>query len=90
VRWEAEVDACFRQTMPAWLDDGALAAAARRDQLEAQASRANDSFRGPVFTSQPPPPAGGPRVAALLEERRLFQEWCTLLRSSGKGAATKT
>jgi len=84
-RWEAEVDACFRRTMPAWLDDNALGSAARLDQLESQASRANDAFRGGVFTSQPPASVGGPRAAALLEARRVFQERCTLLRASGKG-----
>jgi hypothetical protein len=88
-RWEAESDACWRRTMPAWLDDAALAGAARLDQLEGQASRANDSFRGGAFVAQPPPPAGGPRVAALLEERRVFQEHCAILLSSGKGPGTR-
>lgn len=84
-RWEAEVDACYRRALPAWLDDGALASAARLDQLEGEASRANDSFRGGAFTSQPPAARSGPRVAALLAERRVFLERCALLRASGKG-----
>lgn len=87
-RWEAEVDACFRRAMPAWLDDGALSSAARQDRMEGEASRANDSFRGGAFVSQPPTPAGGPRVAALLEERRVFQERCRALRASGKPPTT--
>jgi hypothetical protein len=81
------MDACFRRALPAWLDDASLAEAARLDRLEAQASRANDSFHGGVYRSQPPPSAGGARVPALLEERRAFGERCALLRSE-KGGGT--
>ncbi len=88
-RWEAEMDACYRRTLPAWLDDASLAEAARRDRIEAQASRANDGFRGATYTPQPPPSAGGARVPALLEERTAFQEKCALLRASGKGPRTR-
>ena len=84
-RRQAEMDACYRRALPAWLDDGALASAARLDQLEGDASRANDSFRGGAFTSQPPASRRGPRVGAILEERRLFLERCAMLRASGKG-----
>jgi hypothetical protein len=85
-RREAETAACFRREVPAWLDDGALASAVRQDRLEGEASRANDSFRGGAFVAQPPLPAGGPRVSALLEERRRFEDRCRLLRASGKPA----
>jgi hypothetical protein len=88
-RWEAEMDACFRRALPAWLGDPALAEAARLDRLEAQASRSSDSFKGGVYTSQPPPSIGGGRVPALLEERVVFEERCRVLRSSGKGTGRR-
>lgn len=80
----AEFDACWQGKLPPWLDDAALAAAARLDHREAQASSANDTFQGVRFSPQPPAPASGSRVAALAEERRAFQQWCALLRSGGK------
>ncbi|OFX20848.1 MAG: hypothetical protein A2V77_04540 [Anaeromyxobacter sp. RBG_16_69_14] len=88
-RRQAEVRACWNGVLPAWLDDSALAGAARLDRREAQASRVNDSFRGATFSSQPPTmPQPGSRVASLLDERRAFQQWCALLRSGGKDLGT--
>jgi hypothetical protein len=87
-RRRLEVGACWRGVFPAWLDDSALEGAARLDRFEGDASRANDSFRGAQFSTQPPSMGTGPRVAALLDERRAFLERCALLRSSVKGAAT--
>ncbi len=83
-RRQAEADACWRGELPAWLDDAALTGAARIDDDEAQAGRANDSFRGATYAPQPPSARPGPHVAALLDERRLFQQRCALLRSGGK------
>jgi hypothetical protein len=83
-RHEAEADACWRGDLPPWLDDAALSGAARLDAREAQAARANDSYRGATYTSLPQASGRGPRVAALLDERRLFQQQCALLRSGGK------
>jgi hypothetical protein len=83
-RAHAEAAACARNTVPAWLDDTAMNAAIEIDRRESRASAANDSFRGATFTAQPP--ATGrpePRVAALLEERRAFQVWCSSTRRKG-------
>lgn len=83
-RMSEEVDACRRNTLPPWLDDGALSAAAGVDAREAQASSANDQFRGALYTSQPPPSQSGTRTRQVLEERREFETWCTVFRSAGK------
>ncbi len=84
-RRQAEVRACWNGVLPPWLDEAALSGAARLDRREAQASGVNDSFRGATFSTQPPPmPPTGSRAAALLDERRAFQQRCALLRSGGK------
>jgi len=84
-RQQAEAVACWRGELPAWLDDAALTGAARLDGGEAQAGRLNESYHGERFSPQPPLPArAGPHVAALLDERRVFRQQCTLLRSGGK------
>lgn len=82
-RRRAEDAACWAGTLPAWLDEDALASAARLDRSEARAGRWNDSFRGPSYTDQPPPtpaPTQGSRVDALWEQRRELQRRCSLLR----------
>jgi hypothetical protein len=85
-RQRAEVLACRDGVQPAWLDDTALAAAIRADEREGKASRANDAFQGATYRSQPPAEGGGgPRAAALTQQRREFQLWCATLRSRGKG-----
>jgi hypothetical protein len=81
-RTRAEAAACSRSTLPVWLDDAAMNAAIELDRRESQASAANDSFRGATFSAQPPTTARPEsRVAALLDERRAFQQWCSSVRS---------
>jgi hypothetical protein len=76
-RRRAEIVACSQGTLPAWLDDNALGAAIRMDRREAQASTANESFHGATFSSQPPAATtGSSRASAMLEDRRIFQQWC--------------
>ena len=88
-RQRLEARTCWNGALPGWLDDSALAGAARLDRREAQASGANDSFRGATFSPQPPTtPQPGSRVAAILDERRAFQQRCALLRSGGKDFGT--
>ena len=93
-RQRAESAACFAGGWPAWLDDGALADSARADQWGANAINPNDSFRDSTLAAAPPPPrpraadaSGNSRYAAVLEERREFQQRCALLRASGPGPA---
>ena len=82
-RRHAEVDACWRGILPAWLDDDALAAASALDGREAQASSANDSFHGATYATQPLGAiTSGARVRALLEDRRRFEEACLTWRSA--------
>jgi hypothetical protein len=89
-RRAAEAEACRRSVLPPWLDDGALSAASRLDGQEAQAGAMNDAFIGDsAAASARPPPArtnqtAGSRVAIILEERRVFQTNCALLRTAGK------
>ncbi len=77
-RRRAEVAACSSGTLPRWLDDSALSAAVRTDRREAQASTANESFHGAAYSSQPPASnaLATSRAAALLDERRAFEQWC--------------
>jgi hypothetical protein len=83
-RRRAEVAACTNGKFPVWLDDTAVSASVDVERREAQASAANDSFRGATFSSQPPPTTvSSARVAALVDERRAFQQWCAGLRSTG-------
>ncbi|HTP26028.1 MAG TPA: hypothetical protein VMK12_10265 [Anaeromyxobacteraceae bacterium] len=79
-RARAEIDACWRGVLPAWIDESALVGAARLDRREAQASTANESFHGATFTAQPPASPSGPHVTAILGERRAFEEQCALMR----------
>lgn len=88
-RHRAEADACWRGAYPYWMDDAALSDAARRDRLEGDASRANESFQaGTAMAAAQPPPAprasdGGMHTRAILQERSEFDGRCALLRSGG-------
>jgi hypothetical protein len=90
-RRRAEVDACHHGALPAWLDDAALSTAAQVDRGEAQASSLNDSFMTDTAGAMArPPPAlptssagAGSRVAAMLGDRREFEERCRAMRSAG-------
>jgi hypothetical protein len=81
-RRQLEVEACWARTLPAWLDDTALSRAATLDRQEAEASRANEAFHGATYSSQPLPAVSGRRVAALMDERRAFQQRCAALTGS--------
>jgi len=91
-RQRAEAAACWRGSLPYWLDDAALGEAARRDRREGDASRANESFQaGTAMKARQPPPSArpgdaGPHASALVEERRDFEQRCALLRSGGAPA----
>jgi hypothetical protein len=91
-RRRAEGEACRHGALPAWLDDAALSTAAQLDRGEAQASSLNDSFLSDSAgaMARPPPTsptsgaAGGSHVAAMLAERRNFEDRCQVLRSAGR------
>jgi hypothetical protein len=88
-RRAAEADACRRGVLPPWLDDAALSAASRLDGQEGQAGAMNEAFIGDsaAASARPPPSrasAAGSRVANILQERRVFETDCALLRSAGK------
>ncbi len=84
-----EADACRRGALPPWLDDAALSAASRVDGQEGQAGAMNEAFIGDSAAASARPPssragAAGSRVATILQERRVFETDCVLLRSAGK------
>ncbi|HVI74046.1 MAG TPA: hypothetical protein VM683_03580 [Anaeromyxobacteraceae bacterium] len=91
-RRRAEADACRHGALPAWLDDAALSTAAQVDRGEAQASSLNDSFMTDTAGAMArPPPAlptssasAGSRAAAMLADRREFEERCQAMRSAGR------
>lgn len=88
-RQRAEFAACRSGTLPPWLDDAALAEAARLDRRAGGAMDPNDSYRPGTVAAQPalPPtsPSGaGSRHEAVLSERREFEARCSLLRSAGE------
>jgi hypothetical protein len=88
-RRAAEADACRRGVLPPWLDDAALSAASRLDGQEGQAGAMNEAFIGDsaAASARPPPSrasAAGSRVADILQEWRVFETDCALLRSAGK------
>lgn len=86
-RRRAELGACQQGALPQWLDDAALSTAAQVDRGEAQAGALNDSFltdSAAAMARPPPGGVGGSRVAAILAERRAFEEQCLALRSAGR------
>jgi len=93
-RRQAELAACWAGTLPPWLDDQALAEAQRLDRWSSRGINPNDSFRDSTVSAVPAPPlpdpasgSGASRYAAIMDERRAFQERCQVVRSSGKGTA---
>ena len=91
-RAAAEAAACAKGTLPAWLDDDALAAAERRDRWGAFGVDFDESFRDSsayVPDSRPPhrPSGEGTSSAAqLLAERRAFQARCAWSRAGAAAA----
>lgn len=88
-RRRAELDACRRGALPAWLGDAALSTAAQLDRGEAQAGALNESFLADSASAMARPPpatasAAGSRIAAILTERRGFEEECQALRTAGR------
>jgi hypothetical protein len=91
-RQRAEFVACQRGLLPAWLDDGALAEASRLDHWSTFGSDPLDSYRGGTLSAQPSLPArpsgstsSASQYEAVMDERRVFQVRCNLLRSTGRG-----